>query len=226
MITPFNPPLIRGNGIFSFRSLYDAYITCRRGKRNTINALRFEVKLLENIYSLSESLSNGNYKPSRFVCFITHKPKFREIFAADFRDRVVHHLLFHRLEGIFEPKFIYDSFACRKKKGTHAAVKRLKSFMNRVTRGGRISAWFMQLDIRSFFMGIDREILLKIIEKHTKVKALVDLSRIIVNHNCTDGYIYKGNKERNMEIIVSSFRLEITVNFMECRQMNMQVFSI
>lgn len=193
---PLNPPLIRGNGIFSFRSLYDAYIMCRRRKRNTINALRFDVELLENLYSLKCSLNNGTYNPSRSVCFVTHKPKLREIFAADFKDRVVHHLLVPLLEKIFEPKFIYDSYACRKNKGTHGAVKRLRYFMNKITHGGRVPAWFIQLDIKSFFMGIDKEILTGIVERHIKdenLPLIMDLTRKIINNDCTENFIYKGN---------------------------------
>jgi hypothetical protein len=154
--------------LYSFRSLYDAYASCRRRKRNTINALRFESFLLDNLVSLGETLADGTYKPARSVCFVAKQPKHREIFAADFRDRVVHHLLVPQIEKIFEPKFIHDSYACRKDKGTHAAVARLQSFMNRITKGGRIAARFMQLDIRSFFMSIDREILLRILAKNIR----------------------------------------------------------
>jgi retron-type reverse transcriptase len=143
-------------------------MSCRRRKRNTINALRFEASLLDNLADLGETLSSGTYKPSRSVCFVAKQPKHRAIFAADFRDRVVHHLLVPWIEKIFEPKFIHDSYACRKDKGTHAAVERLKHFMNRVTKGGRVEAWFIQLDIRSFFMSMDREILLGILEKNIR----------------------------------------------------------
>jgi len=180
-------------GIFSFKTLYDAYLGCRRRKRNTINALRFEADLLENLFDLSEALAAGSYQPLRSVCFITQKPKLREIFAADFRDRVVHHLLVPQLERIFEPKFIHDSYACRKGKGTHAAANRLRFFMNKITRGGRLPAWFIQLDIKSFFMSIDRTILLEKIEKHVKDEHLIGLTRRIVNHDCTENFLYKGN---------------------------------
>ncbi|RJQ17530.1 MAG: hypothetical protein C4560_08440 [Nitrospiraceae bacterium] len=151
--------------LYSFRSLHEAYVSCRRRKRNTINALRFEASLFDNLLDLRSRLQNGSYRPSRSVCFVAKQPKLREIFAADFRDRVVHHLIVPEIEKIFEPKFIHDSYACRTGKGTHAAVMRLKHFMNCVTKGGRVASWFMQLDIRSFFMSIDRETLLGILER-------------------------------------------------------------
>jgi retron-type reverse transcriptase len=165
--------------LYSFRSLYDAYASCRRRKRNTINALRFEASLLDNLVSLGETLADGTYKPFRSVCFVAKQPKHREIFAADFRDRVVHHLLVPRIEKVFEPKFIHDSYACRKGKGTHAAVERLKSFMNRISKGGRVPAWFMQFDIKSFFMSIDRELLLRILARHIRDPLTMDIQTTI-----------------------------------------------
>jgi len=179
--------------LYSFRSLYDAYASCRRRKRNTINALRFEASLLDNLVSLSETLADGTYKPFRSVCFVAKQPKHREIFAADFRDRVIHHLLVPRIEKVFEPKFIHDSYACRKGKGTHAAVKRLKSFMNCISKGGRVAAWFVQFDIKSFFMSIDRGLLLRILTRHIRNPLTMAIAKTIVLQDCTKDFIYKGD---------------------------------
>ncbi|MDK9719074.1 MAG: reverse transcriptase domain-containing protein [Trichlorobacter sp.] len=179
--------------LYSFKSLYDAYLSCRRRKRNTINALIFEEHLLDNLFELRATLAEGSYSPSRSVCFIAKQPKHREIFAADFRDRVVHHLLVPRLEAIFEPKFIHDSYACRKGKGTHAAVQRLRQFMNSITRQGQVTAWYLQLDIRSFFMSMDREILLAILARHLRDARLLELASLIVRNDCTRDFVYKGD---------------------------------
>lgn len=178
---------------YSFKSLYEAYLSCRRRKRNTINALRFEERLLDNLFELGSSLAEGAYMPSRSVCFIAKQPKLREIFAADFRDRVAHHLLVPRLEAIFEPKFIHDSYACRKGKGTHAAVARLRDFMNRATKRGRSAAWFVQLDIRSFFMSMDKEILIALLARHVRDPRIMGLAETIVRHDCTADFVYKGD---------------------------------
>ena len=79
-------------------------------------------------------MQNRTYKPGRSIAFVIEKPKIREIFAADFRDRVVHHLLCNYLIPIFEKNFIFDSFACREKKGTHRAMFRLKRFVSELER--------------------------------------------------------------------------------------------
>jgi RNA-directed DNA polymerase len=60
-------------------------------KRNTHHALRFEVKLEENLVRLHEEMEGRTDHPSCSVCFVVKWPKFWEVFAADFRDRVVHH---------------------------------------------------------------------------------------------------------------------------------------
>ena len=101
----------------SYQNLYQQYIACRKRKRNTINALQFEMRQELNLLKLLEALQNRSYQPARSVCFIATKPKLREIFAADFRDRVVHHLLVDTLERDWERIFIYDSYACRKNIG-------------------------------------------------------------------------------------------------------------
>ncbi len=177
--------------VFSFESLYRAYLGCRRRKRNTIDALGFEADLLENLLALSETLATGSYAPSRSLCFVVSYPKLREVFAAHFRDRVVHHLLVPRLEQVFEPRFIFDSYACRKEKGTHKAVSRLQEFMSRSSRNGQRPAWFLQLDVKGFFMSIDKGILFSLLARKVQDPTLLGLCRIFLDHNCTQSYLLK-----------------------------------
>jgi hypothetical protein len=117
------------------------------------------------------------------------------VFAADFRDRIIHHLVVRELEKYWEPRFIYDSYAGRPEKGTHAAVERLQQFMLRVTKNQKQTAYFLQLDIRSFFMSIDKHILYAIFEKHTESDVLRRLLSIVIFHDCTQDYHFKGNKQ-------------------------------
>ncbi len=109
-----------GPDFYTFRELWRQYRSCRRNKRNTLNALAFEIDAEANLVALQHELREHTYQPGRSVCFITGGPKPREVFAADFRDWVVHHLLVSHQERVFEPIFIHDSFACRKGKGTLA----------------------------------------------------------------------------------------------------------
>ena len=187
---------VRGGAwdLFSFRNIYQCYLNCRRKKRNTANALRFEMNLEDNICKLEMELKTRTYQPARSVCFVAKKPKFREVFAADFRDRVVHHILIGYLEKIFEPIFIYDAWACRKNKGTQAAVKRLQKFSRSVTSNGTRQAFYLQLDIKSFFVNINKEILFNIIRRKTDNADILWLLERVLNNDCTKNYVFKGNK--------------------------------
>ena len=186
--------------MFTFKIIYEAYRNCRKNKRNTINALQFEMSLVDNLCSLETSLNNQTYLPSRSVCFLTSSPKLREVFAADFRDRVVHHIMTPLLEQIYEPKFIHDSYSNRRGKGIHAASKRARQFM-----GG--SRYYLQLDIKSFFYSIDKQILFEklraeIISNYAKVKnttvqmhELLRLVYVTIFQDVTKNVIIKGDKK-------------------------------
>lgn len=165
---------------------------CRKGKRNSANTRLFEVNLYSEIKTLSETLISGTYTPSRSVCFFVTKPKLREVFAADFRDRVVHRLLFDILEPEFERSFIFDSYSNRTGKGTHAAVERLKGFLKKGTRNGKVPFYCLQLDIKGFFMEIHKDILFQIVCKKVKKPNLQVLCKTIIYHDPTQNFVYKG----------------------------------
>ena len=179
--------------MFSFRNIYRQYIQCRRNKRNTLNALRFEARQEENLLALREELVTRTYRPSRSVCFFAVRPKLREIFAADFRDRIVHHILVDHLEKIWEPIFIHDSYACRRGKGVHKGVLRLQQFIRQVTGNGTAPAWYLHIDIRNYFMSIDKEILFSLIAGKLRDEDALWLSRVLIFHDCTGNYIFRGD---------------------------------
>ncbi len=137
--------------------------------------------------------NNNNKSNSRYVRAVRGGKGFGEVFAADFRDRIVHHLIVRRLEPIWEPCFIHDSYACRVEKGTHAAVNRLRSFMGKVTRSQKRPAYYMQLDIRSFFMSIDKAILFALLKRKITDPDLLDLTEKVIFHDPTQDYVLKGD---------------------------------
>jgi retron-type reverse transcriptase len=179
--------------IFSFENIYRQYLLCRRNKRNTLNALRFEAHQEKNLLDLKEALETRTYQPSRSVCFVATRPKLREIFAADFKDRIVHHILIDYLEGIWEPIFIHDSYACRKGKGVHRGVLRLQEFIRKVTANGNHPAFYIQLDIKNYFMSIDKEILFSLIAGKVRDETALWLTRVLIFHDCTDHYVFRGD---------------------------------
>lgn len=183
------------NYIFSFKNIYQAYLDCRKNKRNTFNALKFEINAEENLCKLEQELKNRTYHPSRSLLFAAKKPKLREIFAADFRDRIVHHLLVNSLEEIYEPIFIHDSYASRDDKGTHKADSRLQSFLRKITANGRVRAYYLQLDIKDFFTSIDKELLFTIIRRKVTNPEVLWLTEKIIFWDCTKSYIPRGSQQ-------------------------------
>ena len=144
-------------------SLYNAYREARRHKRNTLNQLRFEVNFESELFRLARELETRTYRLSPSVCFINEEPVKREIVASDFRDRVVQHLLFSWINPIFERQFIYDTYNCRKGKGTLFGIHRAQEFLRAASDDYRRDCWALRLDVKGFFMAIDRERLFSLI---------------------------------------------------------------
>ena len=107
----------------------------------------------------------------------------------------MHHILVNELEKIWEPIFIYDSYACRDGKGTHKAVVRLRKFLRSLTSNGNIKAYFLQLDIKDFFININKQILFDLISKKVSDPETLWLTETILFWDCTKSYIPKGPKQ-------------------------------
>ncbi|MDH0293372.1 RNA-directed DNA polymerase [Pseudomonas sp. GD04087] len=144
---------------FSFEDLAQAYFDCRRHKRNTNSARRFEMNLEENLLALSDELQAGTYKPGGSICFVVTRPKHREVWAAEFRDRIVHHLLYNHVGASIEAKFIADSCACIPGRGTLYAAERLESKVRSVTQNWSRAAHYLKCDLANFFVAIDKRVL-------------------------------------------------------------------
>lgn len=145
--------------------LFRAYFDARRNKRNTINQLRFELHFESEIMSLCDEILSRNYVIRPSISFIVDKPVKREIFAADFRDRVIHHLIYNYINPYFDSIFIEDSYSCRKNKGTLYGVNRVTDFIKECSNNYTSDCYILKLDIEGYFMNINRLLLAKIINR-------------------------------------------------------------
>lgn len=187
-----------GASLFTLANLMRRYHDCRRRKRSTANALRFETRQELELLALRDALASRRYRPGRSVCFVVRRPKLREVFAADFRDRIVHHVLVHHLEPRWERVFIHDSWACRKGKGVHGAVQRLQRFMRQAGANGTRAAFALQLDVHNYFMSIDRQRLLGMLQARLNPSHATDaealwLCRLLLSHDCAADPVVKGD---------------------------------
>ena len=154
----------QGEAAVSLQSLYQAWRRARRQKVPSHNQLRFDTDWSTNLLVLQRELQAGTWAPRPSTCFIATRPKAREIHAPDFGDRVVHHWLIPQLEALYEPRFIHDSYANRRGRGSHAAVRRAQEFARQV-HSGQGGGWYLQLDMHNFFNAIHRPTLWRMLRE-------------------------------------------------------------
>ena len=154
---------MENNGSELLVDIFRAYYDARRNKRNTKQQVAFEMDLEHNLVELYEQIRDRKYEPSPGVCFIVNRPVKREIFASQFRDRVVHHLLFNYLAPLFEARMIFDSYSCRKGKGTSEGISRIEHHIRSCTRNYTCNAYILELDLKGYFMSINKQRLYEII---------------------------------------------------------------
>lgn len=163
------------NKLCSIKNLRLSFKKARKGKTKKWYVKEFEANLEKELMKLKIELETQTYKPRPLKRFVIRDPKTRVIYASDFRDRIVHHAICNLIEPIFEKVFIHDTYASRKRKGTHLAMKRFDEFKRKVTRNGKlvknakdnnmVVGYVLKADIKHYFDTVDHEILMKIIQK-------------------------------------------------------------
>lgn len=183
--------------------LFRAYYGARKNKRNTLEAIRFEMNLEREIFALYEEIANRTYEVSPSTCFIVNKPVKREIFAGAFRDRVVHHLIHGYLDPLCERIFINDSYSCRKGKGTSYGIGRVDHFIRSCSRNYSKDCFVLKTDIRGYFMSIDKAVLYgEIARIVARYRDMIDfdpdlllwLAGKVVFNDPTENYLLKGKR--------------------------------
>ncbi len=137
-------------------ALYAAYLDACRHKHWKANTMQFSLRLEESLFALAADIRQRRYRIKPSLCFIAFRPVKREIFAGDFRDRVIHHLVFNELNPYYDRLFINDCYSCRKGRGTDYGINRLARFARVASRNYRQPAYVLKLDISGYFMNIDR----------------------------------------------------------------------
>ena len=142
-----------------YEMLMEAFYKARKNKRSTYDEASFEVCLFRNLASLTRSILDQTYAPSRSMAFVVFRPVTREIFAAPFRDRVVHHFIFDWCYPWWARHFCYDSYSCQEGKGTSLAVERCDHMMRACSNNYHTETWVFKFDIKAFFMSMPRALL-------------------------------------------------------------------
>lgn len=160
--------------IISKENLYRSAYMASRGRRYRDTTADFNFHLEEEIEKLHNELTNKTYRHGKYRVFTVYDPKEREIAAAPFRDRVVHHAVHDIIEPVIDETFIHDSYACRQDKGTHKAVGRAQSFL-------RVNRYCFHGDVKKYFFSINRCILKEILRERIEDRDLLWLLNEIVD---------------------------------------------
>jgi len=179
----------------TIREVMHAYECCRNQKRSAWTAIDFEANFSKNIMEIYYKVKECTWKPSGHMCFVVMNPKPREVWASNFADRVVHHLVYNRLRPRFEPGWIATTFACIEGRGTSGASNWAEKAAKRVTRGWSKPAFVLQMDIRSFFPSIDRSHLHSLLIPQCHEDWVKHLVNEVVNVDVTVNAHFPGNQK-------------------------------
>jgi hypothetical protein len=161
--------------IVDFHALWAATKRASAGRRAKPAVAAFLFSAEREVLRLRRELTNQTYRPGPFTRFVIRDPKRRTINAPMFRDRVVHHSVCAALEPVFERVAIFDSYACRRGKGAHAAVDRAQLFARR-------AQYFLKLDIAKFYDSIDHQVLEAQVRRLVKDQDALRLLDTIIEH--------------------------------------------
>ena len=186
----------------TFAELYDAYELCLKNKKRKLGTYNFvNYELCENLISLLDELNSRTYSPKPSNCYVVTEPALREIYAAQFGDRVVQHFYMNEIGSILDGELIDSCCSCRDGRGTEYALELLKGFLETTSNKGKKDCFFLKIDLSGYFMSIDRKqisdkfynlILEKYTGKHKDL--LLYLTPIIFENNPSLNCYYKCNE--------------------------------
>jgi retron-type reverse transcriptase len=172
--------------IVDFENLYRAFLAARRNKRYRTEVLSFTSNLEENLIQLQNELLSGTYRTGPYRFFKVYEPKERVVAALSFRDRVVQHAIMAIIEPVWEPRFIFDSYACRVGKGAHAGADRIQYLIRRVRRTHGVSC-VLKGDVAKYFPSIDHGILKRLIRRRIACSRTLSLLDEIIDSTAVIG---------------------------------------
>ncbi len=185
----------------TFDELYNAYFLCLKNKKRKIGTYTFaNDDLCMNLMELMDELNEYRYVPKQSNCYVVTDPALREIYAAQFTDRIVQHFYMNEINDILETKLVKGCCSCRVGKGTDYALGLLKKYLIETSNKGKKDCYFLKIDLSGYFMSIDRKLISRkfyelIIEnykgKHKEL--LLYLTPIIFENNPSLNCFYKCN---------------------------------
>lgn len=151
-----------------YKSVIEAFEDCLKHKLSTKQAMEYLPKAAEDLLRLAREVWTRRYGPSESTCFMVRFPKLREVFAAAFRDRIVHHWICRRLIPVYEhycQRLGNPTHACRVGFGNRSAIAQVQTAMYYLSVHYRRECWIYRGDIVSFFMSIDKAVMWRVMRR-------------------------------------------------------------
>lgn len=162
--------------ITDYNNLEKAYKKSQKCKsKYKPEALAFSKDEVYNLLKLQRELIDGTYQFSGYNKFTVTHPKERVINAPHYRDKIVQLSINTVLKEVYQPCFIYDTYACLDNKGTHKCVDRISHFMRKAYWEYGEDAYIVKIDVKKFFYTIDREVLKVLVSRKIKCKRALEL---------------------------------------------------
>lgn len=167
-----------------YANVQKAYNKARKCKRYRKDVLLFTKDKEDNLETVRNDILGLSYEPSEYRYFKVYEPKERQIMALPFYDRVVQHAINNVLEPIFNQRFIFHSYACRKTKGMHAVSDKLQEWLYEWRKFHPDQPLYaIKADIHHYFQSINHDVLKAEIRKVIKDAGALVLIDKIIDHN-------------------------------------------
>ena len=204
--------IFKGNNFMedkiTFEEIYEAYNLCLKNKKRKLGTYKFvNDNLCENLIELVDKLNNRTYMPQPSNCYVITEPALREIYAAQFGDRIIQHFYMKEVEEILEKELVDGCCSCRKGKGTEYALKLLRKYLVETSNYGKSECFYLKIDLSGYFMSIDRK---QISEKFSKLiemkyqgkhkELLLYLTPLIFENNPALNCKYKCNEKLRKKV--------------------------
>lgn len=195
----------------TFDELYNAYLLCLKNKKRKMGTYTFiNDELCINLIELLDELNERRYIPKQSNCYVVTDPALREIYAAQFGDRIVQHFYMNEIGKILDDKLVKSCCSCRECKGTDYALKLLKSYLINTSANGKKDCYFLKIDLSGYFMSINRKLISNKFEELIKEdykgkhkELLLYLTPIIFENNPSLNCIYKCGEQIRKLVLLS-----------------------